>query len=325
MTILLIVIFLGIAVFFGGALPVSIFVVALLFAYEIYLYVYFESDGFRKIRKDIETHIKNCNDLNDHITKLKLSYGNIKLSEIGEGDLIDDSKYDIKRKDWDKNKKSNQVRNCSALICKNASDQPFKYLCKYFGIKTTEQRLSEFERVLNDFDAAEQGKKLLVNERDSILNGVLFLIPPVISYLSKNRLIEKLGFKTVDLSDLYFPVYTFQYVSAGGNSSMRCDIKLNVENLDKFICYLSELVKFKKSIAGQRALMTSSLREKIKCRDNFTCQICQISILQERNLLLEIDHIHPISKGGMTSEDNLQTLCWKCNRSKGARINESML
>ncbi|WP_411815422.1 HNH endonuclease [Kurthia gibsonii] len=38
------------------------------------------------------------------------------------------------------------------------------------------------------------------------------------------------------------------------------------------------------------------------------------------NLLLEIDHIIPISKGGMSSEDNLQTLCWKCNRSKGAKI-----
>ena len=26
-----------------------------------------------------------------------------------------------------------------------------------------------------------------------------------------------------------------------------------------------------------------------------------------------------VSKGGLTREDNLQTLCWKCNRSKGAK------
>ena len=38
------------------------------------------------------------------------------------------------------------------------------------------------------------------------------------------------------------------------------------------------------------------------------------------NLLLEVDHIIPIIKGGLTKEDNLQTLCWKCNRSKGAKI-----
>ena len=66
--------------------------------------------------------------------------------------------------------------------------------------------------------------------------------------------------------------------------------------------------------------MTSNLREKIKIRDSYTCQKCTLSTKTERNLLLEIDHIIPLSKGGITSENNLQTLCWKCNRSKGAKI-----
>ena len=70
--------------------------------------------------------------------------------------------------------------------------------------------------------------------------------------------------------------------------------------------------------------MTSTLREKIKTRDDFTCRKCSLSIKDERNLLLEIDHIIPISKGGITSEHNLQTLCWRCNRSKGSKI-ESIL
>ena len=52
---------------------------------------------------------------------------------------------------------------------------------------------------------------------------------------------------------------------------MHTDITLNIENLNKFVVYLSELVKFRESIAGQRALMTSSLREKIKKRDKYTC------------------------------------------------------
>ena len=37
-------------------------------------------------------------------------------------------------------------------------------------------------------------------------------------------------------------------------------------------------------------------------------------------MLLEIDHIIPLSKGGQTTENNLQTLCWKCNRNKGSKI-----
>ena len=65
--------------------------------------------------------------------------------------------------------------------------------------------------------------------------------------------------------------------------------------------------------------MTSKLREKIKRRDNYTCQICGISTRDEPHLLLEIDHIVPLAKNGLTTEDNLQTLCWKCNRSKGAK------
>ena len=48
--------------------------------------------------------------------------------------------------------------------------------------------------------------------------------------------------------------------------------------------------------------------------------ICGNSTHEEPNLLLEIDHIIPVSKGGCTVEDNLQTLCWKCNRSKSDKI-----
>lgn len=66
--------------------------------------------------------------------------------------------------------------------------------------------------------------------------------------------------------------------------------------------------------------MTSALREKIKIRDNYTCKMCGLSIDKEPNILLEIDHIIPLSKNGLTTEDNLQTLCWKCNRSKGSKI-----
>ncbi len=76
----------------------------------------------------------------------------------------------------------------------------------------------------------------------------------LIYYFSKNQLAKRLGFEVVDLSDLYFPVYTFQYVSSGGNSSLKCDIKLNIENLNKFVIYLNELVKFKQSIKGQRGI-----------------------------------------------------------------------
>lgn len=288
--------------------------------YQMYCNRYFNSIKFKSIKDSIQEYTKDCNELNHHIQELKCSYVNIKSYDYGESRMHDNSNYNFARKEWSKDTKSNSVYNCSATVCKNASNQPFKYLCKYFDIKISEETLSNFENVLNDFAAAEQGKNILQKERDSILGNIRNSIPPLIYSFNKHRLIKELGFEVIDFSDLYFPVYTFQYVSAGGNSSSKCDIKLNVENLEKLIYYLNDLIKFKNSVEGQRALMTSNLREKIKVRDNYTCQICNLSTNDERNLLLEIDHVIPLSKGGITSEDNLQTLCWKCNRSKGSKI-----
>lgn len=77
---------------------------------------------------------------------------------------------------------------------------------------------------------------------------------------------------------------------------------------------------------NQRKLMTSDLRKQIKERDNYTCKLCGISkqFLDDLcpglgdYLLFEIDHIQPVSQGGVTVDlDNLQCLCWRCNRAKG--------
>lgn len=57
-------------------------------------------------------------------------------------------------------------------------------------------------------------------------------------------------------------------------------------------------------------------------RDNFTCQKCGLRpIRQSQPWLpglseLECDHIRPVSEGGLTVWNNLQTLCAKCNREK---------
>lgn len=120
--------------------------------------------------------------------------------------------------------------------------------------------------------------------------------------------------------EIPYPVYSFQYVSAGGNSAQQTDIRFDLETVDALTQWMSDRIKFRNSVTGQRALMTRSLRDQIKIRDNHTCQYCGLSVREEPNLLLEIDHIHPLSRGGLSTVENLQTLCWRCNRSKGAKI-----
>lgn len=68
----------------------------------------------------------------------------------------------------------------------------------------------------------------------------------------------------------------------------------------------------------ERSKMTKDLRDIILNRDNYTCQCCGRK--GGNGVLMEVDHIIPVSKGGMTVVDNLQTLCWECNRTKGSKV-----
>lgn len=53
-------------------------------------------------------------------------------------------------------------------------------------------------------------------------------------------------------------------------------------------------------------------------RDRFCCVSCGRSPATVLGLMLEIDHHLAWSKGGETIAENLKTLCFDCNRGKGA-------
>jgi len=294
------------------------FLALLIVAWEIYSFWYFHNEQFLKLKSGINDHITDCNNLNHYIEELKRTQLDINSYDYGLGDRYDTSRYRFKRNEWAKTKRDGQIHNCSASVCKAANDQPFKYLCKYFDIDVNEETLSHLEKALNNYLAAYQGKILLEQERDRLMQTLTDPLPSLFYKLNKSRLAKELGFEPVRLVDINFQTYKFQYVSSGGNSSYEVLITLDMENLEKFIKYLGDMLRFKNSAKGQRALMTPQLREKIKNRDRHTCQQCGISVRDEPNLLIEVDHIIPISKGGTTTEDNLQALCWRCNRTKGA-------
>lgn len=53
--------------------------------------------------------------------------------------------------------------------------------------------------------------------------------------------------------------------------------------------------------------------QRIKERYHFTCPCC---LLAEPDITLRIDHIKPISKGGLNIAQNIQPLCQLCNSRK---------
>ena len=52
-------------------------------------------------------------------------------------------------------------------------------------------------------------------------------------------------------------------------------------------------------------------------RDKGICGICKALVGTER---WEIDHVVPLSKGGLHAYDNVQLAHRRCNRSKGAKV-----
>jgi hypothetical protein len=58
-------------------------------------------------------------------------------------------------------------------------------------------------------------------------------------------------------------------------------------------------------------------RFRILVRDGFRCGACGASPLTLRGIELHVDHVLPWSKGGETTDDNLETKCTRCNLGKG--------
>lgn len=64
----------------------------------------------------------------------------------------------------------------------------------------------------------------------------------------------------------------------------------------------------------QRKPIPAALRTAVMARDGGTCRACGTT----RNP--SIDHIHPVSRGGMTVLANLQVLCRSCNSRKATSL-----
>jgi len=281
---------------------------------------YFNSELFQDLKQQSEKVVAEHNAVVEYVNEIR-SNGSFELGQSSSGQhshlasFENTSSWNYKR-DRHQAEHAPHVHNASLQVVRNASTDPIKYVMKYFGVKADKETLADVQRVAEDISRLENAVQNIHEREQSITRAIN---PP--AFILKHYSDEFWGQVGVHLSPVTvpYPEYKFQYTSAGGNSGQTTRVELNSQTLDALSATLTEKIRWAKSAAGQRSLMTSRLRSQIKERDNYTCQQCSISTTHEPHLLLEIDHIMPISKGGLSVPENLQVLCWRCNRSKGAK------
>lgn len=127
---------------------------------KVYISSYFNGDKFKSFKQDINDYITECNELNNHIEKLRESYLHYKKTNYGYAKIEDKSIYNYNRNNFDTTD-SDYIYYCSLTISRNAENRPFTYLCKYFNIPINEESLEKFEYIFNQFASAEEGKTIL--------------------------------------------------------------------------------------------------------------------------------------------------------------------
>jgi len=283
---------------------------------------YFASEQFLAHRAAIAAVVAEHNDLADYVEEIR-SRGTFQIGGSSTGATAhlatfqNTSQHKHRRDRNLADYAASNVHNCSLQVVRNAKAEPLKYVMKYFEIKPTEEVLGNVEALGESVSRLENAVQNLKRREEAIT--VSFDPPPFILKHYQEEFMSQVG---VELSPVTvpYPVYAFEYVSAGGNSSQRTTLEMNTPTIDALIGTLSQKIRFTKSAAGQRSLMTARFRGFIKERDEYTCQQCALSTAAEPNLLLEVDHILPVSRGGLSKEDNLQTLCWRCNRTKSNKV-----
>jgi len=282
---------------------------------------YFASEHFQGLKTNVSAVVSEHNDVVNYVAQIR-AQGSFEIGASSTGQhahlaTFENTSVWNNRRDRNLAVYAPHVYNASLQVVRNASVDPIKYLMKYFSIKADLATLADVQRVADDISRLETAVEN-VKKRETDISASINPPQFVLKHYSK-EFWSQLGAQLSPV-DVPYPKYKFQYTSAGGNSGQSSSTELNTPTLEALSATLVEKIRWTKSAAGQRALMTARLRGQIKARDNFTCLNCGVSTMSEPHLLLEVDHIMPVSRGGLSTPDNLQTLCWKCNRSKGAKI-----
>lgn len=279
---------------------------------------YYESSSFTKLKETCEVLMSTQRDFNEYIIEKVDSVSKLFGTRVIRNETINDDEYQYIRPY--KKTITPFTAEVSSTVFASAENNPLEYIIKNFypNKKIYPEQIKNLHLLIEELETLKDAKRIIDNyklEYQQYLDDV----PSYVLENDEDGFYSRLGFANINENVLTVE-YKFAYTSGGGMAKRTFTVPMTEETIIELIKALESKLTMSAFTKEQRALMTKKMRDAIKVRDNFTCCTCGNSTHTEPNLLLEIDHIIPVSKGGYTVEDNLQTLCWKCNRAKSNKL-----
>ena len=281
---------------------------------------YYKSSSFLKIKNTCEALMTSQKDFNEYIREKIQSISQLFGTRVVRNETVVDDEYNYIRPY--KKTITPFTAEVSSMVFASAENKPLDYVIKYFYPNKAlySEQIQKLYQLVEELETLREAKQIIENYKKEY-QKYLSDVPDFVLKNDEDGFYSRLGFAVINESVLTVE-YKFSYTSSGGMVQKSFTVPMNEETIVELIKALESKLTMSAFVKEQRTLMTKKLREFIKERDNYTCCNCGNSIHKEPNLLLEIDHIVPVSKGGETKESNLQTLCWKCNRAKSDKVTD---
>ncbi len=279
---------------------------------------YYESPDFLKIKETCEVLMSTQREFNEYITEKVQAISTLFGTRVVRNETVNKDEYEYIRPY--KKTITPFTAEVSAAVFASAENSPLEYVVKNFypNKQRYPEQIQKLQLLLEELETLREAKQIIENYKVEY-QQYLGDVPAYIMEEDEEGFYTRLGFANIS-EEVLTVEYKFVYTSGGGMAQRSFTVPMTEETIVELIKTLEGKLTASAFAKEQRTLMTKKLREFIKTRDNHTCCTCGNSTNAEPNLLLEIDHIIPVSKGGLTEESNLQTLCWKCNRSKSNKI-----
>lgn len=279
---------------------------------------YYNSSDFEEIKSACKSLMDSQREFNEYIDDKAQAISKLFGTRVARNETVVDDEYNYIRP-YKKNI-TPFTAEVSSQVFASAENSPIEYIIKNFYPNKEQypEQIQKLQLLVEELETLKDAKKI-IDDYKKDYQQYITNVPDYVLENDEDGFYSRLGFANISESVLTVE-YMFSYTSNGGFAHRYFTVPMTEETIVELINALESKLTIKAFAQEQRALMTSKLRQQIKERDDFTCKNCGNSTHKEPNLLLEIDHIIPVSKGGFTEERNLQTLCWKCNRSKSDKL-----